>query len=242
MKLVNLIWVLALAAAATACNSGPAISGCTVDPTTGFCSEVGGECGPVVDACTNAEDTAVYDGLMYTDEEEVMYTGSEAASAIAGDCISGAPGSNPPIPREDACGTFAAGVLGCFPNCPSCSAADAPAICGEACTPPGLGEPDPCGLGFYCQPDEMTCIDAVQAAADCVAGCTATIITAASPPGLSDECLGCYGTTVACGAAFCTNVCLADPESAACIECRCTNNCIQCFDVCSGLPSGGECG
>lgn len=86
-------------------------------------------------------------------------------------------------------------------------------------------------------PDET-----IQAAADCVADCTQTATIEASPPGLSDECVACTGDTVACGAAFCTRLCVSDTNAPECIECRCDNNCIQEFDACSGLPSGGECG
>jgi hypothetical protein len=45
MKLSNLIWVLALAGAATACNSGPPIQGCQIDPETGLCKTQGGGTG-----------------------------------------------------------------------------------------------------------------------------------------------------------------------------------------------------
>jgi len=41
MKLSNLIWVLALAGAAMACNSGPPIQGCDIDPATGVCEGSG---------------------------------------------------------------------------------------------------------------------------------------------------------------------------------------------------------
>ena len=81
----------------------------------------------------------------------------------------------------------------------------------------------------------------IQAAADCVADCTQIATIEASPPGLSDECVACTGDTVACGAAFCTNLCVSDTNAPACIDCRCDNNCIQDFDACSGLPSDGEC-
>ena len=79
-------------------------------------------------------------------------------------------------------------------------------------------------------PDEV-----VQAAADCVAQCTQ------DATGLSDECVACTGDTVACGAAFCTDKCVADTNASQCIDCRCANNCIQDFDSCSGLPSDCEC-
>ncbi len=84
--------------------------------------------------------------------------------------------------------------------------------------------------------------DTIQAAADCVADCTQMATIEASPPWLSDECVACTGDTVACGAAFCTNLCVSDTNAPACIDCRCENNCIQDFDTCSGLPGDGECG
>jgi len=46
MKLLNLIWVLALAGAVAACNSGPPIQGCTVDPDLGDCVGSGPDPGP----------------------------------------------------------------------------------------------------------------------------------------------------------------------------------------------------
>lgn len=45
MKLSNLIWVLALAGAAMACNSGLPIQGCEIDPETGVCKTQGGGTG-----------------------------------------------------------------------------------------------------------------------------------------------------------------------------------------------------
>jgi hypothetical protein len=226
MKLGNLIWVLALAGAAAACNSGPAISGCTIDLTTGLCSAEGGECGPVENACTNAEDQAVYDNLVYTNEAQETFTGTEAASEIGGDCIFGSETSDPPL---NGCPLDAGRVIGCFPNCPSCSDPEPPATCGQGCA-----AFDECGEGFTCV--DGTCTDAVQAAADCVARCTQ------EATGLSDECVSCTGTAVACGAAFCTNVCVSDPNAQVCIDCRCANNCTQCNDICTGLPPSGECG
>lgn len=96
------------------------------------------------------------------------------------------------------------------------------------------------GLVIGCFPN---CPDAtIQEAADCVAACVQDATAEVAPPGLSDECVSCTGDTVACGAAFCTNLCINDPNADACIECRCENNCIQEFDICSGLPPGGECG
>ncbi|KPK16380.1 MAG: hypothetical protein AMJ62_05675 [Myxococcales bacterium SG8_38] len=84
--------------------------------------------------------------------------------------------------------------------------------------------------------------DVILALADCVATCTQNATAALSPPGLDDNCVSCTGDTVACGAASCVRECSGDTDAPACIQCRCDNNCIQEFDACSGLPSGGECG
>lgn len=84
--------------------------------------------------------------------------------------------------------------------------------------------------------------DTILALANCVATCTKEATAALSPPGLDDNCVSCTGDTVACGAAACVRECSGDTNAAACIECRCDNNCIQEFDECSGLPPGGECG
>jgi len=200
MKIGNLIWVLALAGAAAACNSGPPITGCIIDPETGFCSTEGGECGPVTDACTDAANAMVYANLEYTDEEGVVTTGPDAASAIGSDCIFGSDDSVPPLVG---CGDLSLAVLACFPNC----------------------EPE-----------------VIAAAASCVAQCTQDATATASPPGLSDDCVSCTGETVACGAAFCTDLCISNTDDPACVECRCNNNCIPCFDLCTGLEPDGECG
>jgi hypothetical protein len=240
MKLTNLIGVLALAGSVAACNTGSPISGCTIDPTTGLCSAGGDgdlDCGPIEDACTNAEDTAVYDNLTYINDIGDTFTGTDAASEIGSDCIFGSDPAPPSLadPRLDGCGTEAGRVIACFPNCPDCNQETPPETCGQACT-----ENQDCGLGFTCL--EGTCTDAPQAGAVCVARCTKEATTAASPPGLSDDCLSCTGGSVACGAAFCTTQCVADANAPICIECRCANNCIQCNDVCTGLPSDNECG
>ena len=232
MKLTNLIWVLALAGVAAACNSGSPTAGCIIDPATGFCGAEGGECGPIENACTNAEDMMVYANLTYTNEARETFTGTDAASEIGADCIFGSDTSVPPL---SGCPLEAGRVIGCFPNCPTCNEEPPPATCGQACT-----AFDDCGPGFSCV--EGTCTDAVQAAADCVAGCTQDATAAASSPGLSDECVSCTGDAVACGAAFCTRVCVSDPGAQICIDCRCANNCNQCNDVCTGLPSDNECG
>ena len=86
------------------------------------------------------------------------------------------------------------------------------------------------------------CEDAtIQALAACDAQCVQDGTAEASPPGLSDECVGCTGATVACGAAFCTAQCVRDTNAQECIDCRCDNGCTPAFDVCTGLPSSGDC-
>jgi hypothetical protein len=83
-----------------------------------------------------------------------------------------------------------------------------------------------------------TCPDAtVQALADCVRDCTQDTTAELCPPGLTDDCVECTGATVACGAAFCTNACVADTTAQGCIDCRCDNGCTPEFVVCSGIPS-----
>lgn len=82
----------------------------------------------------------------------------------------------------------------------------------------------------------------IDALADCVALCTQDTTAGIAAPGLSSECMSCTGATVACGAAFCTNLCVSDTNAPDCIACRCQNNCTPAFDTCSGLPSSGDCG
>ena len=83
--------------------------------------------------------------------------------------------------------------------------------------------------------------ETILAAAECVAECTQTATAEVAPPGLSDDCVACTGATVACGAAFCTTVCVSDTNAPPCIECRCENGCTSGFDTCSGLPPDGSC-
>ena len=176
MKPTNLIWVLALAGAAAACNSGPPVT--NVTPPGG-----GGAGGPgTVDACITDENMAVYDELVYVDCAGVTYTGDDASSAIGSDCIQGT--ANPVTcpagsePSLEGCGALAGEVLGCFPTCPQ---------------------------------------ETIDAAAACVADCVQTATEEAAPPGLSDDCVACTGETVACGAAFCTTVCISDSNAPECI-------------------------
>ncbi|MGD8607183.1 MAG: hypothetical protein PVH21_07820 [Myxococcales bacterium] len=86
-------------------------------------------------------------------------------------------------------------------------------------------------LGCFPNCDDAT----IQILADCVAQCVQDVT------GLSSDCVACTGDTVACGAAFCTNVCVSDTNSPECVGCRCDNNCIQAYDDCTGLPPTTTC-
>lgn len=68
-------------------------------------------------ACTNAEDTQTYGDLTYVTGAGVDESGSDAASAIASDCVFGAVNSEP---RNPGCGPEAQAVLGCAAvGCPA---------------------------------------------------------------------------------------------------------------------------
>lgn len=102
---------------------------------------------------------------------------------------------------------------------------------------PGCGDEARSVVACFPSCDDGT----IQTLSDCVAQCVQDGTAEASPPGLSDECVACTGATVACGAAFCTGVCVADTNAPACIDCRCLNGCTPDFDECTGLPSSGDC-
>jgi hypothetical protein len=53
----------------------------------------------------------------------------------------------------------------------------------------------------------------------------------------SDACLGCYGAAALCALKNCLAVCIPDPNTAACLDCRETNGCTGAFFTCSGLPA-----
>jgi hypothetical protein len=81
----------------------------------------------------------------------------------------------------------------------------------------------------------------VDALATCVEGCIQDTISTITGSTLTEDCITCYGATVACGAAFCTDLCVVDTTSPECIGCRCTmggtNGCTPDFVDCSGIPS-----
>jgi hypothetical protein len=186
-------------AAVVACNSGEPTIGIRI-PGTGGGSGTGGTGGLGDGACTNMDDQAVYEDLTYTNEADVTFTGIDAASEIAGDCVFGTSNSTPVL---EGCGTEALNVLGCLSDCEG----------------------------------------VISELAACVSVCQNTAISEVTGGGeLSEDCLGCYGTTVSCGAANCAFMGCATPSSQECIDCQCRFNCTQGFDACSGLPPTGECG
>jgi hypothetical protein len=168
MKLTNLIWVLALAGAAAACNSGPPITNKpAAPPPTGGSNGGGGD-----GACTTDDNQAVYDNLVYTDCEGVTHMGDDASSAIGSDCIFGTTspvicpaGSVPPLPG---CGDLSGDVLGCFPSCPP-ETIQAAADCVAQCTQDATAEIAPPGLSDEC----VACTGATVAcgAANCTNFC-----------------------------------------------------------------------
>jgi hypothetical protein len=125
MKLSSLIWVLGLAGVIAACNTGAPITGCkpgeivnldgrckkidTGTGGTGGAGGAGGGGGSVGGECTNDADEAVYDALTYTNDDGESSTGSDAASAIASDCVFGGDDTVPP----EGCGELAAIVIVC---------------------------------------------------------------------------------------------------------------------------------
>jgi len=82
--------------------------------------------------------------------------------------------------------------------------------------------------------------ETIDALASCIRDCVQDTTADLCPPGLSDDCVDCTGASVACGSAFCTTECFADPTAPICIDCRCQNNCTSNFVTCSGIPSN-EC-
>jgi hypothetical protein len=218
MKLLHLTWVLGLAGALTACNSGDALQGCDdYNEATGTCGGgtggtgggtggtggTGNVGGAVTGACTNAEDTAVYDALEYTPNQAAptnVLTGSEAASQMASDCVFGNPNSIPAI--SPGCGPEAGAVLTCRADCE----------------------------------------DEVQALTVCVVDCQQSFIQEVTGEMLSSGCADCYGESVSCSAANCASSGCSVPDSDPCVQCRCEMDCTPGFDRCSGLPPSGDCG
>jgi hypothetical protein len=127
MKLTNTIWVLGLAFGVVACaewTDQPPLQGCAdFNELTGTCGSASGGSngaggtggtgntgGGGEGACTNEDDTAVYDALEYSPNADTTLTGPEAASQIASDCVFGNQQSDP---RNPGCGQQAQAVLIC---------------------------------------------------------------------------------------------------------------------------------
>lgn len=91
MKSIALICTLALAGAVSGCGddgTGTGGAGATGGSgATGGAGATGGS-GNGLDACTNAADTAVYDGVDYSNEDG-DFTGTTAVAEIAADCVFG---------------------------------------------------------------------------------------------------------------------------------------------------------
>jgi hypothetical protein len=95
----------------------PAATGPGTGGTGGGTGGTGGGGGVTDGECTNAEDTQTYADLTYVTGGGVDETGSDAASAIASDCVFGAVNSEP---RNEGCGPEAQAVLGCAAiGCPA---------------------------------------------------------------------------------------------------------------------------
>ncbi len=106
--------------------------------------------------------------------------------------------------------------------------------------PPVEGCADEAQNVVWCFPNCPT--GPVDALASCVAVCTQDTIGTITGGGmLSESCVECYGAAVACGAEFCTDLCIADITAQACIDCRCTSSgdygCTPEFVQCSGIPT-----
>jgi hypothetical protein len=195
MKLIAFVSALALAGAVGGCgDDGGSGTGGTGGGGTG------GGGGAVTDACTNAADTAVYDGVTYTNLEG-DFEGTKAVSEIAADCVFGNSMGEAPNLISDGCPTLVGPIL--------------------------------------IDPNEEN----VTNMANCVVDCTVE-----QGVDLSQQCLDCYGDTVACGAAFCATPCSEGTDTEGCLVCRCGGglstsgvNCVVDFDTCSGLEPNTTC-
>ena len=141
MKRFSLMCVLTLAVV-VACNTGEPTVGIERDAGTGTGGSggaggggTGGTGGLGDGACTNMDDQAVYEGLSYTNEADVTFTGIDAAAEIAGDCVFGAVNATPSLAG---CNTEALNVIGCISDCDDEIAALA--ACVESCQRDAIAE------------------------------------------------------------------------------------------------------
>lgn len=130
--------------------------------------EVGGTLvGSNEGACTNPTDAAVYANLGYINGSGEASSGTDAAAAIAWECIRGNATSTPPILG---CGSETLEVVSCFPNCTS-ETVDALAACAASCQQDAIEEITGSPLSSECSScygDEVAC-DTAFCVADCIA-------------------------------------------------------------------------
>ena len=132
MKYASLICMIALSAAvAIGCGQDEAGSGNANGggATGGGGGPTGGTGGSVGEgACTTPDNVAVYDELDYTDADNIESSGTDAASAIAADCLRALTTN----PASDGCSAEFGRVLGELPT-PSAEAIDALVECDVVC-------------------------------------------------------------------------------------------------------------
>ena len=172
----------------------------TPKPDDTPCRDGAGTClAGVCGGCTSTTNAAVYAELAYVNDDGMASVGTDAAEAIAFDCIMGSTNSMPPVAG---CFDAAVQVIVCLPNCtaePVSNLATCVADCTQATTAaiaaPGLsdgcvactGDAAACGFAF-CTPvcttdwNDPTCI-----ACWCDVGCIQVFDTCSGLPP-SGEC------------------------------------------------------
>ncbi|MBW2210198.1 MAG: hypothetical protein JRG67_04000, partial [Deltaproteobacteria bacterium] len=200
MKLTNLIWVLALAGAVAACNSGSPITGTPPPPPPTGGSNGGGGTGgsgggSLEGNCINDADAAVYAQLDFVNGKGEASSGTDASSAIGSECVRGSTVSMPPV---EGCGDETFAVIACLGNCPQ-ETIDALADCVVACTGDTIagitggdtlsddclactGETVACGAAF-CTPPCVTSTTAPECIqCRCDQGCTPQFVICSGIP------------------------------------------------------------
>jgi hypothetical protein len=262
MKLTNLIWVLALAVAVSACNSGSLVQGCDLGQGingAGQCEA----CAPdqIVDSVWICANCDAFEGIV--GPRDCAPCADNQCVNARGRCEDGARvGSNGEC-EDNTGGTGGTGgsVGGACTNDADQAVYDdleytdadgddhtgsgaASAIASDCV----FGGPDTlppdcaglatavvgCAIVMACTPAQVTAL------AECVGDCAQNTIESITGSRLSDGCAACYSSSVACSAAKCATVC-SNPAATPCVECRCVQGCTPEFDVCSGLPPSGVC-
>ena len=97
------------------CDPSDGMCDFTPKPDDTPCRDGAGTClAGVCGGCTSTANAAVYSELAYVNDDGMASVGTEAAEAIAVDCIMGSANSMPPV---TGCIDAAVQVLACFPNC-----------------------------------------------------------------------------------------------------------------------------